>query len=101
MTTKNAIREPIPQDLEKIVVAVEDVTGKRMCLSTVRRWALKPRYGIRLRVWVIGGVYYTNESSVIEYIEAMTLETVAMTAIAATILKPAEPKTGAAASAIE
>ena len=88
MTTKNAIREPIPQDLEKIVVAVEDVTGKRMCLSTVRRWALKPRYGIRLRVWVIGGVYYTNESSVIEYIEAMTEATIPSAVPRETLIQP-------------
>ena len=55
-----------------LVEAVETVTGQRIHLSTVLRWAQQGRRGHRLQSWVLGARRMTTEQAVRDFIAATT-----------------------------
>lgn len=60
------------EKLHSLVDATENVTGRRPHLSTVIRWAIKPKYGIRLETIILGGRRLTSEQAIVRYMEAIT-----------------------------
>lgn len=61
------------QKLLPLVQAVEEVSGRRVHLSTVLRWCTKGCRGIRLDSRVMGGRRYTWREAVEQFIEATTI----------------------------
>lgn len=64
--------QTIPKGLQPLIPAAEAVLGRRLALSTLLRWATKPRKGVLLQSWVVGGTRCTTVAAVEQYIREMT-----------------------------